>query len=463
MNDAPISSDDPRLTAYVLGELDPSLLSAVETALRLDPAVRLAVAEIRAATEALTAMFAAEDVSAAAPPGAGDAAILSFCRPVARRARRFSYLTLGAAAAGLILTGWWERTRTKTEPLTRITSVQAIAPLDQPSVAVGAPHLSSTGSLLPKSPSGPMRPPPDAIIQALESDAPDVKFATLNEPLDVDHGFEPWFTLRSAGSGAIAPKMPLTTIASGSLAQLKFSKPLAMDASATITRSAPTAFPVKRTSSSAWFWLQAPAMAPIRGLDMETIPSGAISPAPPGVDLLKDLSLEPDLRRSVGGWLPVAENPTSVGPQFFSQVALNALRPGNPILFVLSGSGIVNSDSVPTTPGMHGTAYYYVPDRKFVIPMAPVDFDRGFVISPIPLSNDHSAPSGVVIAIEKDGTLALNGIVLSPNELVHALAPMRKDTPINVRAAEDVPFKSVSRILDLCRAFGFSAVNLQAL
>lgn len=59
------SSDDPRLTAYALGELDGADREAVEAALRDDPALRAAVEEIRATVAQLEGALAGEALPAA--------------------------------------------------------------------------------------------------------------------------------------------------------------------------------------------------------------------------------------------------------------------------------------------------------------------------------------------------------------------------------------------------------------
>ena len=58
MNDTRLPSDDPKLTAYALGELNGDERAAVEAALRENPALRLIVEEIRATAAALEAAFA---------------------------------------------------------------------------------------------------------------------------------------------------------------------------------------------------------------------------------------------------------------------------------------------------------------------------------------------------------------------------------------------------------------------
>ncbi len=60
MNDFQILPDDPRLTAYALGELDGEDLAAIEAALRAAPELRATVDAIRATVEKMEAALAAE-------------------------------------------------------------------------------------------------------------------------------------------------------------------------------------------------------------------------------------------------------------------------------------------------------------------------------------------------------------------------------------------------------------------
>jgi len=60
MNEFSLLPDDPKLTAYALGELEGDERAAVEAALRRDPAARAAVDEIRATAAQLAAALAAE-------------------------------------------------------------------------------------------------------------------------------------------------------------------------------------------------------------------------------------------------------------------------------------------------------------------------------------------------------------------------------------------------------------------
>jgi Ca-activated chloride channel family protein len=67
MNDNRLLPDDPKLTAYALGELSGDDRAAVEAALRENPALRVTVDEIRATVKQLEAALADEPVFAANP------------------------------------------------------------------------------------------------------------------------------------------------------------------------------------------------------------------------------------------------------------------------------------------------------------------------------------------------------------------------------------------------------------
>ena len=60
MNDFQLLPNDPKLTAYALGELDPNERAQVEAALQANPALEREVAEIRAAAQQLEAALATE-------------------------------------------------------------------------------------------------------------------------------------------------------------------------------------------------------------------------------------------------------------------------------------------------------------------------------------------------------------------------------------------------------------------
>ena len=65
MNDFRLLPDDPRLTAYALGELSGAERAAVEAALHENPALRLVVDEIRATAEQIESALAGEPAAAA--------------------------------------------------------------------------------------------------------------------------------------------------------------------------------------------------------------------------------------------------------------------------------------------------------------------------------------------------------------------------------------------------------------
>ncbi|MDP3071545.1 MAG: von Willebrand factor type A domain-containing protein [Opitutaceae bacterium] len=91
-DDPELAADDPRLTAYALGELPAADHAAVEAALRRDPALRAAVAEIRETADNLEAALATEALPAvrAAARGSCRGRLLEF--PLA-------YFLIGGLAA----------------------------------------------------------------------------------------------------------------------------------------------------------------------------------------------------------------------------------------------------------------------------------------------------------------------------------------------------------------------------
>jgi len=64
MNDTRLLPDDPKLTAYALGELTGDERAAVEAALRQNPALRVVVDDIRAAATQIEAALAEEAANA---------------------------------------------------------------------------------------------------------------------------------------------------------------------------------------------------------------------------------------------------------------------------------------------------------------------------------------------------------------------------------------------------------------
>jgi len=100
MNISKITPDDPRLTAYALGELEPAEHAAIEAAIKDDPAAQAAVAQIRALSGDLTAALAKEPLPFVPAPANKTE------KPPAREAyqpRKFArfpfYLVGGLAAA----------------------------------------------------------------------------------------------------------------------------------------------------------------------------------------------------------------------------------------------------------------------------------------------------------------------------------------------------------------------------
>lgn len=100
MNHDRLTAEDPRLTSYVLGELDAADSAIVETALRTDPALRAEVDSIRRCATALESALAAEAVPVV--PEAEPEATPRRARPRRRWIvfPQFYFVVGGLAAAG---------------------------------------------------------------------------------------------------------------------------------------------------------------------------------------------------------------------------------------------------------------------------------------------------------------------------------------------------------------------------
>jgi secreted protein with Ig-like and vWFA domain len=103
MNHQKIFPDDPRLTAYALGELSGAERAEVEVALAGDPAARAAVDEIRALAAQLEGALAEEPLvvplSAAAPARKEIRATARETDHYSRKVTRFPYVWIGTLAA----------------------------------------------------------------------------------------------------------------------------------------------------------------------------------------------------------------------------------------------------------------------------------------------------------------------------------------------------------------------------
>lgn len=90
MNPSRLSSDDPRLTAYALGELEGADHAEIDAAVRGDPALQAAVAEIRALAGELSGALGREPAAAEAEPAVD---------PYRRKFVRFPYYIVSGLAA----------------------------------------------------------------------------------------------------------------------------------------------------------------------------------------------------------------------------------------------------------------------------------------------------------------------------------------------------------------------------
>src|SRR4051812_49373479 len=102
MNENKISPDDPKLTAYALGELEGEQRMAVEAALQGDAVAQAAVEEIRATAAWMKAALAAEPLVAnTAPMAAPQVAYPYVMEPKRGKLLRFPqvYYFIGGLAA----------------------------------------------------------------------------------------------------------------------------------------------------------------------------------------------------------------------------------------------------------------------------------------------------------------------------------------------------------------------------
>ena len=100
MNETKIFSDDPRLTAYALGELETEECAQMEAAVAADPTLQAAVDEIRATAGRLTAALEAEPMPAPVPA----MHVGSYRTVRSARIFRFPYWAMAGLAAAACLT-----------------------------------------------------------------------------------------------------------------------------------------------------------------------------------------------------------------------------------------------------------------------------------------------------------------------------------------------------------------------
>jgi len=102
MNISKIIPDDPRLTAYALGELDAAEQVAIEAAIKDDPAAQTAVAQIRALSGDLSAALAKEPLPFVVPPKI-EAAPPAREPYQPRKFIRFPFYLIGGLAAACVV------------------------------------------------------------------------------------------------------------------------------------------------------------------------------------------------------------------------------------------------------------------------------------------------------------------------------------------------------------------------
>ncbi|HVS54318.1 MAG TPA: von Willebrand factor type A domain-containing protein [Opitutaceae bacterium] len=201
MNDFQILPDDPKLTAYALGELEGDERAAVEAALRLDPALRAAVDEIRATTAQLEAALADEAhaplaADAGHAPSVAHAAIVPGHDPrvldggvrhgaeVGRKLLRFPglYYLVGGLAAACFAVMVALRGPAPGQPANGKTYVAVALPPTEKAAAEPAPAsepLQLPASTQPMQPIQPMQPEAaSAVTMAVSSTAEQAPPAT---------------------------------------------------------------------------------------------------------------------------------------------------------------------------------------------------------------------------------------------------------------------------------------------
>jgi Ca-activated chloride channel family protein len=139
MTMTPIDQNDPRLTAYALGELPEAERAEFEARLAQDPAARQLVDELRAAAETYSDALLAEPAPALLPEQR--AAIVP---PARRRLRLLPWVgTLAAclAVAAILWQSWPQLTGRDTDRLSLLASAETVAPSNLPSQVAQIPAV----------------------------------------------------------------------------------------------------------------------------------------------------------------------------------------------------------------------------------------------------------------------------------------------------------------------------------
>jgi Ca-activated chloride channel family protein len=141
MNAPHINSEDPRLTAYALDEMEPAERAEFEQSMAGDAEAQQAVAEIRATARSLEAALAEEPVAVVVTP-AVEPAEPKLNRDFDRKIVRFPYWLVGTAAAACFALVF---TYTQIEQANQPLVIQSVAQKEQKSDASPAPAAAPTG------------------------------------------------------------------------------------------------------------------------------------------------------------------------------------------------------------------------------------------------------------------------------------------------------------------------------
>jgi Ca-activated chloride channel family protein len=145
MNISKITPDDPRLTAYALGELEPGERAAIEAALKDDPVALAAVAQIRALSGELAAALAQEPLPlVVAPRNKTDAPPAREAYPP-RKFIRFPYFIIAGLAAACFALMFVHQQRQTAHEQSKLAENKA--PTQQQVTAKSAGHSDSVYEL----------------------------------------------------------------------------------------------------------------------------------------------------------------------------------------------------------------------------------------------------------------------------------------------------------------------------
>jgi anti-sigma factor RsiW len=416
-NPGPISSEDPRLTAYVLGELEGVELDEIETAIAANPPIQAIVEQIRIAADHLRGAFVDEPIEGVAclriqpsPPER---------RPSsrARRLWRIGYLSLcGLAAACVAILVYREHSRS-------LASARKLVEVDTKGdvVATGRTEAMSRRE----------EPNRNANDQAARS------FGDSTNGVRVSGGTH----------AAVVRLASLLAPARGRI-----------EGQSAISSEKPFLESTVETPSSAGgFYTPTPRLNPagvFLGGGISLVPEGpavTFQAANPPFDLTKKFTDQPNARGQISG-------PANLGPPTLlgsvtgaAQSAANSRR----VYYYIKDNGIFAPHTEPDAKL----------DSSFMM-MPPKDRDKDFVIRavPIPALAVEVLPT-LTLKSDGAGKWQLDGVAIADRQLNGALAKAFAANPgaqVIIRADANLPKERISSVWDACRKAGFKNVRIQS-